>query len=162
MTLLFYSRFWHILGKCKPDINYNKTNPMCRFYFSISMKQYKILQLITILSEYKKHNDILLQIQHNFADHQKYLPRSQRDSSVDHDMWVFVTEQIILTRAIETYKDLFTCAMSEPHHSYSCFSEHRPSFTNAYIYYQLQTRTQCNTGTKNKTQINSTPPFPTL
>lgn len=60
MTLLFYSRFWHILGKCKPDINYNKTNPMCRFYFSISMKQYKILQLITILSEYKKHNDILL------------------------------------------------------------------------------------------------------
>lgn len=27
MTLLFYSRFWHIFGKCKPDINYNKTNP---------------------------------------------------------------------------------------------------------------------------------------
>lgn len=33
-------------------------------------------------------------------------------------MWVFVTKQIILTRAIQTYKDLFTCAMSEPHHSY--------------------------------------------
>lgn len=34
MTLLFYSSCWHIFGKCKPDINYYKTNPYVSVLFS--------------------------------------------------------------------------------------------------------------------------------
>lgn len=33
MTLLFYSSCWHIFGKCKPDINYYKTNPYVSVLF---------------------------------------------------------------------------------------------------------------------------------
>lgn len=56
----FILDFGIFLGSVNRTLITTKPIPMCRFYFSISMKQNKILQLITILSEYKKHNDILL------------------------------------------------------------------------------------------------------
>lgn len=121
------------LGSVNQTLITTKPIPTCRFYFSISMKQNKIQQLIIILSEFILLSSIILLTIRNICPGRPWY------------MWVFVTKQIILTRAIQTYKDLFTCAMSEPHHSYSCFSEHRPSFTNAYLYYKLYTSIQCGT-----------------
>lgn len=94
------------LGSVNQTLITTKPIPTCRFYFPISMKQNKIQQLIIILSEFILLSSIILLTIRNICPGRPWY------------MWVFVTKQIILTRAIQTYKDLFTCAMSEPHHSY--------------------------------------------
>lgn len=75
-------------------------------------------------------------------------------------MWVFVTKQIILTRAIQTYKDLFTCAMSEPHHSYihaSVNTDHH-LLMHTYATICIPVYSAVLAVTKNKTYIYCPPP----
>lgn len=78
MTLLFYSRFWQIFGKCKPDINYYKTNPYVPvLFFNFHETEQDTAILITILSEFKNmmtfcyNSRILLTIRNICPGHRK-------------------------------------------------------------------------------------------